>query len=223
MRTVIFDLDGTLADTSGDLIAAANCYFRAKGHGCVLDPVADAYTAHQGGRAMLRLGLSRLGAWTEAQVDAGYPALLAAYEGDICRQTYLYPGAMEAVQALKDAGFRTGICTNKPVRLAEILLQKLGVLDQFGALVGSGTLPVAKPDPAPYRLTVERAGGDVARSILIGDTETDRKTGLAAGVPVVLVTFGPEGERVARFAPEAMIGHFDELPGLAETLLPRAH
>ena len=67
------------------------------------------------------------------------------------------------------------------------------------------TLPVRKPDPAPYRLSVERAGGRVERSILIGDTETDRKTGLAAGVPVALVTFGPEGQGVARLAPEALL------------------
>ena len=71
----------------------------------------------------------------------------------------------------------------------------------------------------PYRAAVERAGGSVARSMLIGDTDTDRKTGLAAGVPVVLVTFGPEGRDIARLQPEALLDHFDDLPALVASLL----
>jgi phosphoglycolate phosphatase len=90
----------------------------------------------------------------------------------------------------------------------------------FGALVGADTLPTRKPDPAPYVASVSRAGGDVARSMLIGDTETDRKTGLAVGVPVALVTFGPEGRAIERLAPEALLDHFDDLPALAARMLP---
>ncbi len=220
MRTVIFDLDGTLADTSADLVDAANACFRALGHGDPLDPAADALTAFHGGRAMLRLGFARLGSGGEAEVDREYPNLLDHYEGGIDRQTRLYPGAVEAVEALRAAGFATGICTNKPERLAEILLDRLGVRHLFGSLIGADTLPVRKPDPAPYRASVERAGGAVRRSMLVGDTETDRRTAAAAGVPVALVTFGPEGRGVVRLAPEALMDHFDELPGLASRLLP---
>ncbi|MCB2110273.1 MAG: HAD-IA family hydrolase [Defluviimonas sp.] len=223
MRTVIFDLDGTLADTSADLVAAANACFEAMGAGALLDHAADALTAFHGGRAMLRLGLGRQGRAPgpalEAEVDRWYPELLAAYEAGIDRETRLYPGAVAAVEALRTRGFATGICTNKPERLAAILIDRLGVQGLFGSLVGADTLPVRKPDPAPYRLAVERAGGFAARSVLIGDTETDRKTGAAAGVPVTLVTFGPEGGGVARFAPEALLDHFDALPELAERLL----
>ena len=219
MRTVIFDLDGTLADTSADLIAAANACFRGLGAGDILDPVADALTAFHGGRAMLRLGFSRLGAVAEDEVDRLYPILLAAYEDGIDRHTRLYPGAVEAVETLRGAGFATGICTNKPERLAEILMTRLGVRDLFGSLVGADTLPVRKPDPAPYRLSVDRAGGVVERSMLVGDTDTDRKTAAAAGVPVALVTFGPAGRGVADFAPEAMFDAFHELPLLAGKLI----
>ena len=219
MRTVIFDLDGTLADTSADLIAAANACFRGLGHGDLLDPAADQLTAFHGGRAMLRLGFSRLGGVDEAAVDAQYPALLAAYEQGIDRHTRLYPGAVEAVEALLGAGFRTGICTNKPAYLAEMLTERLGVRALFGSLVGADTLPVRKPDPAPYRLSVARAGGAVGRSMLVGDTETDSRTAAAAGVPVALVTFGPEGEGVGRLRPDALLGRFADLPALAERLI----
>lgn len=222
LRTVIFDLDGTLADTSADLIAAANACFRELGHGDLLDPARDALTAFHGGRAMLRLGFGRLGEWTETEVDAQYPRLLAAYEDCLDRETRLYPGAAEAVEALRRGGFAVGICTNKPEGLAELLMTRLGVRGLFASLVGADTLPVRKPDPAPYVAAVERAGGRVARSMLVGDTETDRATARAAGVPVALVTFGPEGGGVARLGPEALLDRFDDLPALAARLLGEA-
>ena len=215
MRCVVFDLDGTLADTSADLLAAANASLPRP----VLGP-EDALTAFHGGRAMLRLGYARLEMdWSEADVDRAYPRLLEAYAEGIAVQTRLYPGAMAAVEALKVAGFAVSICTNKPEGLAEQLLCALGVRDAFGALVGADTLPVRKPDPAPYRAAVERAGGLVGRSMLVGDTETDAKTGIAAGVPVALVTFGPEGAGVGRFAPAALLDRYEDLPGLADRLL----
>lgn len=216
--TVVFDLDGTLADTSADLLAAANACFRDLGHGDVLGP-ADALTAFHGGRAMLSLGFARLGIGGEAEIAAHYPRLLEAYETGIDRETRLYPGAAEAVEALRADGVATAICTNKPERLARILVARLGVAGLFDALVGADTLPVRKPDPAPYRLSVTAAGGDPAQSILIGDTETDLRTARAAGVPVALVSFGPEGPGIARLAPEALLHHFDELPALAARLL----
>jgi len=218
MRIVVFDLDGTLADTSADLIAAANACFRGLGHGDLLDQ-RDTLTAFHGGRAMLRLGFGRLGIMSEAAVDAQYPVLLAAYGAAIDRQTHIYPGAVEAVEELRRAGYATAVCTNKPEGLAETLLQRLGVRDLFGALVGAGTLPVRKPDPAPLFEAIRRAGGDARRALLVGDTATDRDTGRAAGVPVALVTFGPEGTGVARLAPDALLDRFEDLGAVAARLI----
>ncbi|WP_022703436.1 HAD-IA family hydrolase [Pseudorhodobacter ferrugineus] len=221
MRTVVFDLDGTLADTSADLIAAANVCFGLMGQGRPLDPVADALVAFGGGRAMLRLGYSRLGmTWTEANIDAQYPVLLEAYEQAIAVHSALYPGAVQAVQVLRAAGYATAICTNKPERLAVMLCDHLGISNLFGALLGADTLPVRKPDPAHFFETVRRAGGDPARSLLIGDTITDRDTARAAGVPIILVGFGPEGQGVERLTPDALLHHYDDLPALVDRFLP---
>lgn len=210
MRTVIFDLDGTLADTSGDLIAAANSVFRDLGLPDLLGP-GDAGTALRGGRAMLTLGFERVEGFGPADVDGQYRKLLLRYEEAICEATALYPGAVEAVERLRAAGYRTGICTNKPERLSEILMGRLNARHLFDSLVGADTLPVRKPDPEPLREAARRAGGDPARAVLVGDSDTDRATARAAGVPSILMTMGPSGVALAALEPEVLIGSFAEL------------
>ena len=223
MKTVVFDLDGTLADTSGDLIAAANACFRDMGEGDVLVHAEDAGTALRGGRAMLTLGMQKLGrADDAATIDRYYPMLLDAYRREIDTHTILYPGAMEAVAALKAAGYRVAICTNKPEALAELLLTRLGVRDAFGAMLGADSLAVRRPDPEPLFETARRAGGDPAQCVLIGDSDTDRNTARAAGVPCVLVTFGPSGEDMAALEPEALLDDFADLPEVIERLIGKA-
>ncbi|RBO54383.1 haloacid dehalogenase [Rhodovulum sp. BSW8] len=223
MRTVIFDLDGTLADTSHDLIDAANACFETLGKGRPLDPEADAATAFLGGRAMLRLGFERLGKiGEEAPVAEQFPLFLDHYAAGLDRHTRLYPGALDAVERLRATGIAVGICTNKPEALAEDLMTLLGVRGLFASLVGADTLPVRKPDPAPYVLAVERAGGQVAHSLLVGDSATDRATARAAGVPCVLVTFGPAAAEMTGLVPEALMRTYDELDGLVARLLPES-
>lgn len=220
MKTIIFDLDGTLADTSGDLIAAANVCFEKMGEGPVLDAQNDKATALRGGRAMLTLGMARLGRSNEAEtIDRYYPVLLEAYREAIDTHTTLYPGAMEAVEVLKGRGYGVGICTNKPEGLADLLLRNLGVRDGFASLVGADTLPVRKPDPAPLYEAARRAGGAPKACLLVGDSDTDRNTARAAGVPSVLVTFGPAGGDMAALAPEGLLAHFDDLPEMVAQLL----
>ncbi len=221
MRTVIFDLDGTLADTSGDLIAAANHCFRDMGLGDMLDPLRDAGVALRGGRRMLSHGLTLAGRHDEAVIDAYYQVLLDAYAEDIDTHTVLYPGAMEAVEALRMAGYGVGICTNKPEALAEMLLTRLGVRDAFASMVGADTLPVRKPDPEPLREAARRAGGDPALCLLVGDSDTDRNTARAAGVPSVLVTFGPSGDDMAALVPEALCHAYSDLPDIVTGLIGR--
>ncbi|MDG1864365.1 MAG: HAD-IIIA family hydrolase [Yoonia sp.] len=210
MPTVVFDLDGTLADTSGDLLAAANACFQVLGLGDLLTP-ADKGTALKGGRAMLRLGFSRVEGFGEADVDAQYQPLLQAYARDIDRHTFLYDGAMDAVAQLKSSGYKVAICTNKPEGLADTLLTRLGVRHEFAALLGADSLSVRKPDREHLFETVRRAGGDIGRCVLVGDTATDRNTSKAAGVPSILVTFGPGEDDVRALNPEGLIGHYSEL------------
>jgi len=220
MSAIIFDLDGTLADTSGDLLAAANHCFRDMGHGDVLGP-ADAGVALRGGRMMLRAGLERVGQLETELIDRYYPVLLEAYGTAISVHTRLYPGAMQAISALKTQGYAIGICTNKPERLADQLLSDLGVRDDFGSLVGADTLPVRKPDPEPLFEATRRLGRDPRACVLVGDSDTDRNTARAAAVPSILVTFGPSGDDMAALEPEALLDDFAALPSVVAALLPR--
>ena len=221
-RVAVFDLDGTLADTSADLIAAANATFAEAGRPGPLDLLADRSLAFAGGRAMLREGFARLDGMVEpAQVDRLYPRLLALYGQGLRVETELYEGAEAALRSLGAAGWILAVCTNKPIALAEALLAELGIAPRFRATLGADSLPVRKPDPQHLFETIARAGGRPEGAVLIGDTETDRETARRAGLPCILVGFGPEGAGVARLAPEAMLARYDDLPGLLEAMIPR--
>jgi phosphoglycolate phosphatase len=225
MRTVIFDLDGTSPDTSADLIAAANACFREMGHG------RPARSGRGCPDRLPRRGARCCGwvfrGWARDRarptVDRWYPALLCRLRGgDRPRDDVLYPGAVEAVEALRAGRFAvTGICTNKPARLAEILLTAAGVRGLFGSLVGADTLPVRKPDPAPYRALGRTRGrrrlGTVDPDRRHRDRPQDRGGRRRSGGPRHLRARGAGG---ARLEPEALLdaGSID-LPAAGRTLV----
>ncbi|MFS4438644.1 HAD-IA family hydrolase [Paracoccaceae bacterium GXU_MW_L88] len=216
MKTILFDLDGTLADTSADLIAAANHCFITEGFDAPLDPVADALTGMRGSYAMLKLGSERVG----ADLTGKRGLLLEYYDANIANETRLFDGVEAALSQLGGAGYKLGVATNKPEGLAEKLIGLLGIDHHFGALVGADTLPVNKPDPQHLFETVRRVSGDLSQSMLVGDTDTDVKAARNAAMPVVLVGFGPEGQGLARLEPDALFDHYDALPELVEKILP---
>ena len=164
--------------------------------------------------------MARLGQADDTDtIDEYYPILLDAYGSAIDTYTVLYPGAMDAVETLKTRGYGVGICTNKPEALAETLMMNLGVRTAFASLVGADTLAVRKPDPAPLFEAARRAGGAPDACLLVGDSDTDRNTARAAGVPSVLVTFGPAGGNMAALSPEALLARYSDLPDLVDHLL----
>lgn len=222
MRTAVFDLDGTLADTSADLIAAANAALAEAGIGRPLDALRHRATAFAGGRAMLQAGLGGPEAADEAAVERLYPRLLDFYGAALAVHTRLYDGVAAALDRLAARGWTLAICTNKPEELAALVLAELGIAGRFAAVLGADSLAFRKPDPRHLTETIARVGGTPARSVLVGDTVNDREAARGAGVPCVLVGFGPEGDAVSALTPDAMIAHFDELPELLERLIPEA-
>lgn len=225
VRGAIFDLDGTLADTAADLLAAANVVLGPRGLP-LLELARDRAHAGRGGRSMIRRSLSLLpeppeAAEVEALAEALYPDLLRAYEACLAEETRLYDGVLPCLEALAAAGWRLGVCTNKPERLAQALLERLGVRDRFAAVLGAGSLSVIKPDPEHLRETVRRVGAVPERSVMLGDTRTDMLAARGAGMPCVLMRFGFAAEPIEDLAADAVIGHYDEVPPVLERLCPR--
>ncbi len=221
MRGAIFDLDGTLADTADDLLASANAILAPAGLP-LLDPVAERRFAGRGGRAMIRRSLEIAGRAMDAPDEIEltnrlYPALLAAYEPRIADKTYLYEGVLSCLDQLAGDGWRLGVCTNKPENLALMLLERLGVKQRFGAILGADTLPVRKPDPEHVLETVRRIGAAPERSIMIGDTRTDLDAARNAGLPCVLVSFGYAAEPLSELAPDHIIDRFEDLLRIVES------
>lgn len=221
-RTAVFDLDGTLVDTADDLIAAMNAV-ADRFDLPLLDPVEARPVAGRGGRALMRHAAAKAGReFTDDQVIVAYPPFLDAYEARIADRSRYFPGAEAAVEALLADGWRVAICTNKPERLARILMEALGGLDRFAALLGADSLPVRKPDPRHLLETVTRAGGDPGRAVMIGDTETDRKAAAAAKVPCALYAGGFSVTPIAELKPEAIFTDYAELPAIALRLIDGA-
>jgi phosphoglycolate phosphatase len=218
--TVVFDLDGTLADTAPDLIATLNAILGREG----LSPIALAEAGALigvGARALIERGVAANGrALPPGRLDELYADFLALYAANICVETRLYPGARAALGRLTAAGYRLAICTNKFEAHARAVLAGLGVLDHFHAIAGRDTYPACKPDPRHLLLTIAAAGGDPGRSVLVGDSRTDIATARAAGVPVIGVPFGYTDVPIAALAPDAVVDHYDALDEAVRRLTP---
>ena len=219
MKTVVFDLDGTLADTSADLISAANFCFASLGYPKLLDNKKDAGVAMRGGRAMLELGCQKIGLNDENFIHQQYPILLNAYSKSLDKHTEFFPYALDAVRKLKLLGVNSAICTNKPSALAEELMVRLRARHLFGELIGSDTLSCKKPHPAPFIAAVNGSGGIVEQSLMVGDTLTDFETAKAVGVPIIMVDFGFAGFDFSHSKPDAILKSFVDLPEIVMGLL----
>ena len=222
---IVFDLDGTLVDSAPDLVGALNTILAREGIAPLTLERARKFVG-RGGRVLIRLGLDAQGASvSDARLEQMFSAYLAEYETRLSDETLPFPGALTALDRLAAAGHRFAICTNKFEKPAKMLLRDLGLIERFAAIVGADTFPMSKPDAAVLRLTIEKAGGDPTRAVMVGDTKTDVDTARNAGLPVVGLDFGYAPENMTDLAPDRVISHFDELPAAVEALcaaLPRA-
>lgn len=187
IRAVLFDLDGTFADTAPDLGYAVNLMRSARG----LAPVALAETrsvTSMGARGLLGVGFGITPEHTE------FPALreefLRLYEQNLCRHTTLFSGMAELIDQIEAARLRWGIVTNKAERLAKPLMQQLGYADRAACLIGGDTAGHMKPHPAPLLAAARCLDLPPEHCIYVGDDARDIQAGRAAGMTTVAVRFG---------------------------------
>ncbi len=208
---LVFDLDGTLAETAPDLVGTLNMILHREG----LRPVAyESARAMVGGgaRLMIERGLAHAGArLPEERIDRLFQDFLDHYEAHIADATILFPGVVSALDRFEAAGWRFAVCTNKIEQASVLLLKALGIADRFAAICGKETFPASKPDGRALLMTIEKAGGQREATIMVGDSKIDIETARNAGVPVIAVDFGYTDQPVATYAPNRVISHFDDL------------
>lgn len=210
LEALIFDLDGTLVDTAPDLTAATNHALSLIGRRAISTLEAKSFVGH-GSRALIKMGCEATGGEVdEATIQKLNKAFLDYYADHIAGHSIVYPGLLNVLQAARDAGLKLGVCTNKVERLSHKLLSELEMAGFFSAVVGGDTLPIMKPDPAPYREVAQRLGVDAANTLMFGDSETDILTAQNTGVPIIAVTFGYTPQPVQTYNPTHVISHYDQ-------------
>ncbi|MBO9630435.1 MAG: phosphoglycolate phosphatase [Shinella sp.] len=219
---VVFDLDGTLIDTAHDLVASLNHTIGLEG----LDPVGYGdltYLVGHGGQVMIKRAFSLRGRdITDGELERMLDVFVQHYAEAMPGVSVPYPGLVEAMDRLADAGYRLAVCTNKMEGLARRLIDGLGLTARFAAITGGDTFAVRKPDAEHLLGTVRLAQADPKRTVMVGDSLNDILVARNAGVPSVGVPFGYSDVPIAELNPSHVVTHFDELtPDLIERLLAR--
>jgi 2-phosphoglycolate phosphatase len=204
-RAVLFDFDGTLADSYPAITASVN-YVRAA-HG--LAPLAEAEVRPHVGRGPVHLLQSTV---PGADVEADLARYRAHHPSVMVAGTHLFPGVAESLQALHRAGLRLAVCSNKPVAFTRGLLDYFGLLPVFAVVLGPED--VARPKPAPDMLVagLARLGVRADEALYVGDMEVDVATARGAGVRVWVVPTGSDDLATLEAAkPDRVLEHFRDL------------
>lgn len=194
VRAVLFDLDGTLADTAPDLVAAVNKVRTDRG----LPPGAYETLRLQASHGARGLIGSAFGVGPD---DAAFPSLrdafLANYEAALCVESELFDGIPALLAALAERAVPWGIVTNKATRLTNPLVRLLGLADGAACVVSGDTTPHSKPHPAPLLYAAECIGVSPAQVVYVGDDLRDIQAGKAAGMATVAAAYGYCGDSLA--------------------------
>lgn len=218
---VVFDLDGTLAETAPNIMATLNVILTQEGLPALpLERARELVGA--GARALIERGFRVSGRPLEdATLERLFEEFLLVYAGDVGSQSFLYDGVLAALDALAADGFALAVCTNKPILHTRLILDHFGISQRFAAVAGRDSFAFHKPDPRHLTLTIEAAKGDPNRAVMIGDSRTDIATARAAGIPSVCVPFGYTDVPIETLSPDLVIQHFDALPAAVRQVLER--
>ncbi|UJW74017.1 HAD family hydrolase [Rhizobium sp. SL42] len=209
--TIVFDLDGTLVDTAPDLVASLNHTIAIRN----LEPVGYADLTHlvgQGARMMIKRAFDLRGVLLdEEELPALLDRFIAHYKSGMPGESRPYPGLVAALERLAAEGFTLAVCTNKMEELARPLIDKLGLTHHFAVITGGDTFAVRKPDAGHLTGTIEKAGGNPARALMIGDSINDILAAHNAGIASIAVPFGYSDTPIEALGASRIISHFDEL------------
>tara|TARA_Y100000590_G_scaffold184341_1_gene210061 strand:+ start:725 stop:1408 length:684 start_codon:yes stop_codon:yes gene_type:complete len=193
--TVLFDLDGTLVNTAPDLMTAHNHVM--KKYGYAERKLSDIKKlAGKGSKVMLTRSMNETSVFTEKRkkkdsvVDEMTKEFVNFYSKNIVKKSTLKNGVLDFLTWCKNNYISLGVCTNKQENLSIDLLKKIKIYHFFDYVAGGNTFNHNKPDPRHLTDTIEIIGGDVKKSLMIGDSETDSNASKSANIPFILIEDG---------------------------------
>jgi phosphoglycolate phosphatase len=207
---VVFDLDGTLIDSARDLAASVNAALERLAPGTPPVPPERVRTFIGDGAGTL-VARTLAAAGVDITTEQALPVFLECYSARLLETTALYPGVAEALDALQDR--RLAVLTNKPGDMSRTILAGLGVAGRFARICGAGDVPAKKPDPAGLQMLLAEAGVGPQAAVLVGDSAIDVRTGRAAGVRTIGVTYGLDPGSLRATPPDLLVDDLRELPG----------
>jgi phosphoglycolate phosphatase len=209
---VVFDLDGTLIDSAPDMHRAVNLMLADIGCAPLSLPQIRSMVG-DGASALIARALAARQC-VGADPTRALTAFLEHYESEPTAATRTFPGVGETLQRLQAAGLTLAVCTNKPGRLTDMILERLRLERYFARVVAGDSLPFRKPDPRALLEVIDGFGTAKAATLMVGDSEVDAATAQAASVPFVLMTYGYHRGPIGDISSIATLDHFHELATL---------
>ncbi|TCT40874.1 phosphoglycolate phosphatase [Martelella mediterranea] len=208
---VIFDLDGTLVDTAPDLIESLNHAIAPAG----LKPFTIEQLNLLVGKGV-RVMIERAFDYHKTTLDEEtfnncFARFTEHYRAGMPGKSRPYPGIVAALERLKATGYDLAVCTNKRENLTMPLLEGLDLTHHFKVITGGDTFPFRKPDPRHVLGTIERANGDAARTVMVGDSSNDIDSAKGAKVAAIAVSFGYADRPPEELGADRLINHYDQL------------
>ena len=214
-EAILFDLDGTLINSAPDLALAVNHMLKTLDCDIFSEDIIHGWVGN-GAQTLVNRALSG-----QSEIDENLDATFAAealnifltfYAQNLCVATVAYPNVTTTLKALKDAGYRLAIVTNKPFAFVEPILEGLGLDGLFEIILGGDSLAVKKPDPTPLLHVCEKLDVSVEACVMVGDSKNDILAANACGMQSVGVTYGYNyGESIGVYNPNMIIDDFSEL------------
>jgi phosphoglycolate phosphatase len=212
---IVFDLDGTLVDSSRDLADGVNAALhRLDGGAMTLD--LDTVRSFIGSGARNLLSRSLVHAGMAVPPDDALPVFLEEYDKRLTAHTGFYPGVEETLDRL--AAHPLAVLTNKPGDMSRRILDALGAGTRFFRVYGGGDLPSRKPDPEGLMRLMAESMATPRTTVMVGDSSIDVRTGRGAGAWTVGVRYGFDPESLVSQPPDAFLDRFDQLPAFMESL-----
>ena len=217
-RAILWDLDGTLIDSAGDLAFALNRLLAEHGLASLAEESVRGMVG-DGAARLVERGFAAAGKPIDNDSrDDALRQFLHLYGENPVRSTRTFDGALEVMKALSRAGCVHGVCTNKPAAITATILDRLGLARWIRAVVGGDSTPYKKPHPAPLLYCLDELGAGGLPALVVGDSENDLLAARAARLPVIVVTFGYSRKPVQDLGADALVERLEQIPQVLSEL-----